>query len=237
MDNFDFKKYLAEGKLLKENEPTVFDDESMDELFNIISKYVEDPDDAQAELDSFDQGGFDAMSDMVIANLDRDPEYKAWYNKLHSIKENDPFYKSDSYLDDPKPQRLGPSSQFTFEPSDPKKDLMIHTIVDEYQEKIFDYLWNYELYKNEYLKEDINYDVFDEKPDTPPLDVQSMAAPLESALIDRGLDDLDDLNSIDDFLSFVKYLEKYASNEIPSEFFALKPIEQVRILSQAQMYI
>ena len=56
------------------------------------------------------------------------------------------------------PERLGPSSQFTFEPSDPKKDLMIHTIVDEYQEKIFDYLWNYELYRNEYLKEDINND-------------------------------------------------------------------------------
>lgn len=51
------------------------------------------------------------------------------------------------------PQRLGPSSQFTFEPSDPKKDLMIHKIVDEYQEKIFDYLWNYELYKNEYSKD------------------------------------------------------------------------------------
>ena len=55
--------------------------------------------------------------------------------------------------DDPKPQRLGPSSQFTFEPNDPKKDLMIHKIVDEYQDKIFDYLWNYELYKNEYSKD------------------------------------------------------------------------------------
>ena len=78
-----------------------------------------------------------------------------------AIKENDPFYKSDSYLDDPKPsakpQRLGPSSQFTFEPNDSKKDLMIHKIVDEYQDKIFDYLWNYELYKNEYLKENEEY--------------------------------------------------------------------------------
>ena len=73
---------------LNENEPTVFDDESMDELLDIISKYVEDPDDAQAELDRFDQGGFDALSNMVAANLDRDPEYKAWYNKLHSIKES-----------------------------------------------------------------------------------------------------------------------------------------------------
>ena len=25
---------------------------------------------------------------MVAANLDRDPEYKAWYNKLHSINES-----------------------------------------------------------------------------------------------------------------------------------------------------
>jgi len=71
MENFDYKKYLAEGKLLKENERA----------------------------------------------------------------------------------KLGPSSQFTFEPNDPKKDLMIHKIVDEYQDKIFDYLWNYELYKNEYSKD------------------------------------------------------------------------------------
>mgnify|MGYP003115943580 CR=1 FL=1 len=71
---------------LNEQTNTVFDDESMDELGDIISKYVEDPDDVQRELDLFDDGGFDNMSDMVTANLDRDPEYKAWYNKLHSIK-------------------------------------------------------------------------------------------------------------------------------------------------------
>ena len=43
-------------------------------------------DDIEDELDRFNNGGFDAMSDYVTANLDRDPEYKAWYNKLHSIK-------------------------------------------------------------------------------------------------------------------------------------------------------
>ena len=77
---------LAGIKPLYEQTSTVFDDESMDELGDIISKYVEDPDDVQRELDRFDDGGFDNMSDMVTANLDRDPEYKAWYNKLHSIK-------------------------------------------------------------------------------------------------------------------------------------------------------
>ena len=68
--------------------PTVFDDKSMDELLDIIFKYVKDPDDAEKELERFDQGGFDAMSDMVTANLLRDPDYEAWYNKLHSIDEN-----------------------------------------------------------------------------------------------------------------------------------------------------
>ena len=77
---------LAGIKPLYEQTPTVFDDESMDELGDIISKYVKDPDDVERELDRFNDGGFDNMSDMVTANLDRDPEYKAWYNKLHSIK-------------------------------------------------------------------------------------------------------------------------------------------------------
>jgi len=84
----NLKEIASELGYLNENQPTVFDDESMDELLNIILKYVEDPDDAQAELDRFDQGGFDALSNMVAANLDRDPEYKAWYNKLHSINES-----------------------------------------------------------------------------------------------------------------------------------------------------
>jgi len=84
----NLKEIASELGYLNENQPTVFDDESMDELLDIISKYVEDPDDAQAELDRFDQGGFDALSNMVAANLDRDPEYKAWYNKLHSINES-----------------------------------------------------------------------------------------------------------------------------------------------------
>jgi len=73
----------------EDNESPSITDEDLDELLDIILKYVEDPDDAQAELDRFDQGGFDALSDMVAANLLRDPEYKAWDNKLHSIKEDE----------------------------------------------------------------------------------------------------------------------------------------------------
>ena len=78
-----------EEDMMQEGTPTVFDDKSMDDLLNIILKYVEDPADAEKELERFDAGGFEAMSDSVQANLDRDGEYKAWYNKLHSIEEEE----------------------------------------------------------------------------------------------------------------------------------------------------
>ena len=67
--------------------PTVFDNENMDELFDLILKYVDDPADAEKELEKFEAGGYDAFSPEVMANLDRDPAFGAWYNKVHSIKE------------------------------------------------------------------------------------------------------------------------------------------------------
>ena len=163
--------------------------------------------------------------------------FKKYLKEGKLLKENDPFYKSDSYLDDPKPQRLGPSSQFTFEPSDPKKDLMIHTIVDEYQEKIFDYLWNYELYRNEYLKEDINYDEFDEKDEfeEQTIDPEDLTYPLESAMARVNIYDLGDIKSTKQFNDLVKAMEK--TGEVPDEFFALKAEEQMGIIRQAVMYI
>ncbi|MCP4482751.1 MAG: hypothetical protein GY817_08390 [bacterium] len=72
---------------INENIPTVFDDESMDALFDLILKYVDDPADAERELERFEAGGYDAFSPEVMANLDRDPEFGAWYDKVHSIKE------------------------------------------------------------------------------------------------------------------------------------------------------
>ena len=68
-------------------------DELLDDLGDIIAKYVKDPDDVDRELDRFDDGGFDNMSNMVTANLLRDPEYKAWAKKFHSIKENNNMRK------------------------------------------------------------------------------------------------------------------------------------------------
>ena len=60
-------------------------DELLDDLGDIIAKYVKDPDDINRELDRFDDGGFDNMSNMVTANLLRDPEYKAWEKKLEKL--------------------------------------------------------------------------------------------------------------------------------------------------------
>ena len=85
--NKHFKSLNEED--INENIPTVFDDESMDALLNIILKYVEDPADAERELEKFEDGGYDALSPELLANLDRDPEFKAWYNNLHSIKEEE----------------------------------------------------------------------------------------------------------------------------------------------------
>ena len=72
---------LAGIKPLYENTPTFLDDQNADELLNIILKYVEDPDDAEAEVQRYDDGGFDNMSDMVTTNLLQDPEFKAWEDK------------------------------------------------------------------------------------------------------------------------------------------------------------
>ena len=64
----------------------VMSDEAYDGLFDLIARYVEDPDDVEKELDRYDAGGFDSMSNIVTANLDRDKDYIAW-KKKYGIKE------------------------------------------------------------------------------------------------------------------------------------------------------
>ena len=68
-------------------------DELLDDLGDIVAKYVKDPDDIDRELDRFDIGGIDAMSNLVTANLLRDPEYQAWAKKFNSIKESNDVRK------------------------------------------------------------------------------------------------------------------------------------------------
>ena len=68
-------------------------DELLDDLGDIVAKYVKDPDDIDRELDRFDIGGIDAMSNLVTANLLRDPEYQAWAEKFNRIKESNDVRK------------------------------------------------------------------------------------------------------------------------------------------------
>jgi hypothetical protein len=87
------------------------------------------------------------------------------------------------------------------------------------------------------LSEDINYDVFDEKPTNTvkEIDPEDLAYPLESAMARVNIYDLDDIKSINQFNDLVKAMEK--TGEVPTEFFALKAKEQMRIISQAIMFI
>ena len=162
MDNFDFKKYLAEGFLghpsereskrdFKKQFPKFKGSSSQGQDFghpDNITSVVDDMTITMGE-DAFIAAIFKALSledaKRILRVITNDNPIE---NALGPVT-YDWLNENDQSAN---PQRLGPSSQFTFEPSDPKKDLMIHTIVDEYQEKIFDYLWNYELYRNEYLK-------------------------------------------------------------------------------------
>ena len=67
-------------------------DELLDDLGDIIAKYVKDPDDIDRELDRFDIGGIDNMSNLVTANLLRDPEYQALIKKFN-LNEGDTYEK------------------------------------------------------------------------------------------------------------------------------------------------
>jgi len=88
-DNFNGLK-KAELKEVKEEAgvPTAFDDKSMDALRDIILKYVEDPDQAEKAVQQVDDNGLDSLAPELLANLDRDEEYKAWYKDLHGMAES-----------------------------------------------------------------------------------------------------------------------------------------------------
>ena len=91
-------------KQLTENQPTAFDDESMDALRDIILKYVEDPDAAERLVQQVDDRGLDSLPSDIEAQLERDPEFKAWYHKLHHGSDADTDYmkrrrEEDDYYD------------------------------------------------------------------------------------------------------------------------------------------
>jgi hypothetical protein len=57
--------------------------DSEDELYRIVSKYVKDADEVNAELYNYYESGYKGFSDSVQANLSRDPEFQSWVQKGH----------------------------------------------------------------------------------------------------------------------------------------------------------
>ena len=106
---------------LRENQPTAFDDESLDALRDIFLKYVEDPDDAEKLVQQVDDHGLDSLPSDLEAQLERDPEFEAWYHKLHYGSDADTDYMQrrraekdymnesllDEVEDEPQPEEEG----------------------------------------------------------------------------------------------------------------------------------
>ena len=55
----------------------------LDDLLDIILKYVEDPDNAEEELANYKERGYPGFSDMLKANLDRDLDFQTWVQVGH----------------------------------------------------------------------------------------------------------------------------------------------------------
>jgi len=55
----------------------------LDDLLDIILKYVEDPDNAEEELQNYIDSGYPGFSDMLKANLDRDLDFQTWVQVGH----------------------------------------------------------------------------------------------------------------------------------------------------------
>tara|TARA_R110000764_G_scaffold141304_1_gene229450 strand:- start:318 stop:1814 length:1497 start_codon:yes stop_codon:yes gene_type:complete len=55
----------------------------LDDLLDIILKYVEDPDNAEEELANYRDRGYPGFSDMLKANLDRDLDFQTWVQVGH----------------------------------------------------------------------------------------------------------------------------------------------------------
>ena len=55
----------------------------LDNLLDIILKYVEDPDNAEEELQNYIDSGYPGFSDMLKANLDRDLDFQTWVQVGH----------------------------------------------------------------------------------------------------------------------------------------------------------
>jgi len=85
--NYDGDLGAAYKDLVKEDINEEFKGETgekrLDDLLDIILKYVEDPDNAEEELQNYIDSGYPGFSDMLKANLDRDLDFQTWVQVGH----------------------------------------------------------------------------------------------------------------------------------------------------------
>ena len=65
-----------------------------------VLKYVEDPNDAERELDRYTSQGFNGFSDSLKANLQRDMEFQSWVQRTHDEDELDREIGEQDELED-----------------------------------------------------------------------------------------------------------------------------------------
>ena len=97
--------------------------------------------------------------------------------------------------------------------------------------------FNIKEWSDTFLKEGLPYDAFDKKPTKKikKIDAKDLSSPLEYAMAWEGFDDLDDITTIRQFNDLVKAMKK--TREVPANFFKLRIEDQMKLVSQAQMYI
>ena len=109
-DKVEKEKAKMEGKGMKSykskevmDEDTV--DESInenqmhDELLKLVMRYVKDPDEAADQAEYIITSNLDMVDDMVQANLERDPDYKNWAERMNAAQD---FEKSLGNLNETK---------------------------------------------------------------------------------------------------------------------------------------
>ena len=77
----DKKKDVKESSLGEVKGET--GEKRLDDLLDIILKYVKDPDNAEEELANYRDRGYPGFSDMLKANLDRDLDFQTWVQVGH----------------------------------------------------------------------------------------------------------------------------------------------------------
>jgi len=101
-DNFSIRDWKNKTVYKEEYDGALKEasEKDLDALLNIILKYVEDPNDAERELDRYTSQGFNGFSDSLKANLQRDMEFQSWVQRTHDEDELDREIGEQDELED-----------------------------------------------------------------------------------------------------------------------------------------